>query len=112
MRRWQCICLTEWAWPTVLTIAQLSYRLANNKRVAIARSLANRPKLLLADEPTANVDPASSQMVIDLIRETCTESGIAMVMVTHSMDVAKQFPRVEKLENINRILATAIQSHA
>ncbi len=50
-------------------------------------------------------------MVIDLIRETCTEGGIAMVMVTHSMDVASQFPRVEKLENINRVLAAALQSH-
>ncbi len=90
--------------PSQLSVGQ-------QQRVAIARSLANRPKLLLADEPTANVDPASSQMVIDLIRETCTESNIAMVMVTHSMDVASQFPRVEKLENINRVLAAALQSH-
>ncbi len=86
--------------PSQLSVGQ-------QQRVAIARALANRPKLLLADEPTANVDPASSQMVIDLIRESCREAGIAMVMVTHSMDVANQFPRVVKLETINRVLAAA-----
>ncbi len=79
--------------------AQLS--VGQQQRVAIARSLANRPRLLLADEPTANVDPASSQTVIDLIRNNCREDNVAMLLVTHSMDVAAQFDRVEKLEAIN-----------
>ncbi len=84
--------------------AQLS--VGQQQRVAIARSLANRPKLLLADEPTANVDPASSQIVIDLIREICEQDQVALLMVTHSMDVATQFDRIEKLDAINRVLST------
>ena len=73
------------------------------QRVAIARALAGRPKLLLADEPTANVDPASTDIVLDLIIESCRDENIALMMVTHSMDVTKRFERVEHLDEINRI---------
>jgi len=86
--------------------AQLS--VGQQQRVAIARSLASRPKLLLADEPTANVDPASSQVVIDLIRATCREDNVACLLVTHSMQVASQFDRVEKLETINRAISASV----
>lgn len=75
------------------------------QRVAVARSLANRPRLLLADEPTANVDPANQQQIIDLIRQTCDEENIAMVMVTHSMEIANQFDRVDRLQEINQLAA-------
>jgi len=71
------------------------------QRVAVARALANRPKLLLADEPTANVDARHQQQVVDLLRETCREEQVALVMVTHADDVAAQFDRVEKLEELN-----------
>jgi putative ABC transport system ATP-binding protein len=70
--------------------------------VAVARSLANRPKLLLADEPTANVDTRHQQQIIDLIRETCREEGVALLMVTHTPEVMSQFERVENLEEFNR----------
>jgi ABC-type lipoprotein export system ATPase subunit len=75
------------------------------QRVAVARALANKPRLLLADEPTANVDPKNQQAVIDLIRKTCREENIALVMVTHSTEVAAQFPRVDRLEEINRVVS-------
>lgn len=75
------------------------------QRVAIARSLAGQPKLLLADEPTANVDPASADSVLDLIINSCEQDSIALLMVTHSLDVAGRFGRVDRLEDINRIAA-------
>ena len=73
------------------------------QRVAVARALANRPTLLLADEPTANVDSANQQRIIDLIRETCREENIALLMVTHAMEVAAQFSRVERLADLNQV---------
>jgi putative ABC transport system ATP-binding protein len=81
--------------------AQLS--VGEQQRVAVARALANQPKLLLADEPTANIDTRHQQQVIDLIRETCGEEKVALVLVTHTPQVAEQFKRVENLEQINRV---------
>jgi len=83
--------------PSALSVGQ-------QQRVAVARALANRPRLLLADEPTANIDPANQQRIIDLLRQCCSEENIAMLLVTHSMSVAEQFDRVEKLEQINRVV--------
>ena len=71
------------------------------QRVAVARSLANQPKLLLADEPTANVDPANQQQIVELIRDTCHEENVALLMVTHATEVADQFDRVDQLDDIN-----------
>lgn len=73
--------------------------------MAVARALANRPRLLLADEPTANVDPANQQRVIELIRETCREEAIALLMVTHATEVAAQFPRIDRLAQLNRVVS-------
>lgn len=82
--------------------AQLS--VGQQQRISVARALANRPRLLLADEPTANVDAANQQKIIDLIRETCQEEQIALIMVTHDLKLAQQFPRIERLEDLNRVL--------
>lgn len=71
------------------------------QRVAVARALANRPMLILADEPTANVDPRNQRQIIELIRQTCSEENISLILVTHSMEVSQQFSRIDKLPEIN-----------
>ena len=81
--------------PTMLSVGE-------QQRVAVARALANRPRLVLADEPTANVDAGHQQQILDLVREACGEESVALVMVTHSSEVAKQFGRVDHLEQFNR----------
>ena len=72
------------------------------QRVAVARALAGRPALILADEPTANVDHANQEHIVQLIRATCREEGVGLLMVTHSGEVASQFERVDRLEEINQ----------
>ena len=76
------------------------------QRVAVARALANQPALLLADEPTANIDPAHQQQVIDLLRAACDKENVTMLLVTHSLEVSQQFERIEQLEEVNQVLAT------
>lgn len=72
------------------------------QRVSVARALVNRPKLLLADEPTANVDPANQDRIIELIQSTCREENVALLLVTHSDEVSRRFGRVEQLGQLNR----------
>ena len=72
------------------------------QRVAVARALANRPKLVLADEPTGNLDPASAAESLGLIRETCRENGAALLLVSHDRGVLGQFDNVRDLAEINR----------
>ncbi|MEQ8849286.1 ABC transporter ATP-binding protein [Botrimarina sp.] len=85
----------------------MAMSVGEQQRTAVARALANKPVLLLADEPTANVDPAHQQQIIDLLRGACRDEGVAMLLVTHSNEVAAQFDRVEQLEEINRVVAGA-----
>ncbi len=84
--------------PAMLSVGE-------QQRVAVARALANRPKVLLADEPTANVDAGHQQQIIDLLRDTCREERVTLLIVTHSPEVARQFERVVKLEELNRAVA-------
>jgi putative ABC transport system ATP-binding protein len=73
------------------------------QRVAVARALVNRPKLLLADEPTANIDMHHQQQVIDLIRSSCQSENVTLLLVTHAAEVAAQFDDVRLLEQFNRV---------
>jgi putative ABC transport system ATP-binding protein len=72
------------------------------QRVAVARALANRPKLVLADEPTGNLDHKNAEHALSLIRTVCRENGAALLLVSHDRDVLKQFEKVEELSKINR----------
>ena len=82
--------------PAMLSVGE-------QQRVAVARALANKPKILLADEPTANVDSGHQQQVLDLIRNSCSEEDVALVLVTHTPEVSAQFDRVDHLEQINQV---------
>lgn len=64
------------------------------QRVAIARALVHRPKLLLADEPTGNLDPETAGQVLELLRGQVKESGAAGILVTHSRAAAQTADRV------------------
>src|SRR5262245_55374080 len=61
------------------------------QRVAVARALANRPKLVLADEPTGNLDHANAREALKLVREACSENGAALLLVSHDREVLAQF---------------------
>jgi predicted ABC-type transport system involved in lysophospholipase L1 biosynthesis ATPase subunit len=67
------------------------------QRVAIARSLANAPDLILADEPTGNLDSAASAEILDLLVEVRAERGAALVLVTHDAAAAARAERVVRL---------------
>lgn len=72
--------------------AQLSG--GEQQRVAIARALANSPRLLLADEPTGNLDPGTSASVFEAFRDTVRQEGAAALVATHNLDLARQMDRV------------------
>jgi cell division transport system ATP-binding protein len=61
------------------------------QRVAIARSLLNRPKVLLADEPTGNLDPRNAAKIMEILQEINKQDGITMLIVTHSQELVNEF---------------------
>jgi len=71
------------------------------QRVAVARALANRPKLVLADEPTGNLDRVSSKEALALIREVCRENGAALLLVSHDDGVLAQLEGRQDFAVIN-----------
>ncbi|MCB1312063.1 MAG: ABC transporter ATP-binding protein [Sedimentitalea sp.] len=69
------------------------------QRVAVCRALANRPRLLLADEPTGNLDPETSERVFATLLELVASTGLAALIATHNLDLAARMDRVLRLEN-------------
>ena len=69
------------------------------QRVAFCRALANKPDILLADEPTGNLDPANSNQVFDALKGLVRDEGLAALIATHNMDMAAKMDRIVKLEN-------------
>ena len=67
------------------------------QRVAIARALVHSPPLLLADEPTGNLDPSTAQQIMDVLLAQTREQGTALILVTHSAEAAKRADRVLRL---------------
>jgi putative ABC transport system ATP-binding protein len=67
------------------------------QRVAIARALANDPPILLADEPTGNLDSKAGQMVLDLLRRIQRERGVTLVLVSHDVQIASAAERIIRM---------------
>jgi lipoprotein-releasing system ATP-binding protein len=77
--------------------AQLSG--GEQQRVAVARALANSPRLLLADEPTGNLDPTTSTAVFDRLYELARNQGVAALVATHNFELARHMDRVLALKD-------------
>lgn len=84
------------------------------QRVAVARALANRPKLVLADEPTGNLDPRHAIDALELIRSICRENEAALLLVSHDTEILSRFESVEDFAEVNAALhgAPAAESPA
>jgi putative ABC transport system ATP-binding protein len=77
------------------------------QRVALARALANRPRLVLADEPTGSLDARRAAEALELLRRACASHGAALLLVSHDPGVLREFDRVEELARLNRAAAGA-----
>jgi ABC-type lipoprotein export system ATPase subunit len=100
----------------VLTRVGLGHRLSHfpnqlstgqQQRVAVARALANRPKLVLADEPTGNLDRKHAREALALIREVCREQGAALLFVSHDEEGLAQFETRRDFATVNQALQEA-----
>ena len=82
-------------YPRQLSVGQ-------QQRVALARALANRPKLVLADEPTGNLDPQNAAKALSLLADLCRENGSSLLLVSHEDKVIDAFDRQLSWEEVNR----------
>jgi putative ABC transport system ATP-binding protein len=101
-REWAIHLLTEVGLQDRLDYRPAKLSVGQQQRVAVARALANRPGLVLADEPTGALDERNAQQVLDLIRKLCVEVKASLLLVSHDLNIARQLPRVVSLSEINR----------
>ena len=86
-------------------LAALGHRMPNQlsggqqQRVAIARALVNSPPVLLADEPTGNLDTTTTEEVLGVIDQLNREQGLTIILVTHEIDVAQHAKRLVRLKD-------------
>ena len=94
----------------LLDQVELSHRLNQNpkklsggeqQRVAIARALANKPNIIIADEPTGNLDPKTSEIVFNLLLDLIKKNNMSVFMATHNIDLAKRLDKVVNLADGN-----------
>lgn len=90
-------------YPRQLSVGQ-------QQRVAVARALANEPQLVLADEPTGNLDRRHAEAALNLIREVCAERGAALLLVSHDETVLARFESVFKMSDLNRAAAVGLSA--
>ena len=92
----------------LLTQMELGHRLEHlpsalsggeKQRVAIARSLVNRPKIIFADEPTGNLDSATGDAIMNILNRLHTKEGVAILMVTHEAELAKTAERLIRMHD-------------
>ena len=76
--------------------------IGQQQRVAVARALANKPKLVLADEPTGNLDRGHAHETIELIQEVCRENGAALLLVSHDQEILGRFKTVVRMSQMNK----------
>ena len=89
----------------VVGLGEKGHRLATQlsggeqQRVAVARALANQPAIILADEPTGNLDVKNSGIVFDLLTRLAKENGQAVVLVTHNPDIANRCDEIKPMRD-------------
>ena len=81
------------------------------QRVAIARALANRPKVLLADEPTGNLDPKTAKQVFAELMSLARNEGVACLVATHNLDLATHMDRVVLLHEGRLLEGAELTAH-
>jgi putative ABC transport system ATP-binding protein len=99
---WARHLLTEVGLGDRLNYKPAKMSVGQQQRVAVARALANRPKVVLADEPTGALDPKTAQQVLELVRKLCTEVGASLLLVSHDPAIVSQLPRAVSLAELNR----------
>jgi ABC-type lipoprotein export system ATPase subunit len=69
------------------------------QRVAIARALVNKPEILVADEPTGNLDTKRSAEIVEILRDLCSNAGLTVIMVTHNLELARKADRLFEMRD-------------